>query len=315
MKFPYQSLFALILGFVLLPSGNAQVVSVDPIFPTVEDTVTITFDASEGNGELLGVSPVYGHMGLITSASTSPTDWKYVQGNWGTADPNTLMNGIGNEKHEIRVHIRSFYGVPQGETVNDLSFVFRNADGSKVGRSADGSDIYYPVYQAGELAIAFLNPADQTILQQNDALPIEVASSDSASLTLLLNGTQVAQGNGKSLAYNYTAGAPGNYTFRLVADNGTSVKEDSVRLTVRGPINVQNPPVGIEEGINYLSDTSAVLALYAPNKSFVYAIGDFSEWLPKAEYFMNQSTDGNLWWVQLNGLNPGEEYAYQYQVD
>ncbi|MEL6654110.1 MAG: hypothetical protein AAFQ87_25220, partial [Bacteroidota bacterium] len=60
MKFPYQSLFALILGFVLLPSGNAQVVSVDPIFPTVEDTVTITFDASEGNGELLGVSPVYG---------------------------------------------------------------------------------------------------------------------------------------------------------------------------------------------------------------------------------------------------------------
>ncbi|MFK7924471.1 MAG: alpha-amylase family glycosyl hydrolase [Bacteroidia bacterium] len=311
----FKSLFAFGLGIFLSQSLFSQVVSVDPIFPTVEDTVTITFAADEGNGELVGVSPVFGHMGLITSTSTSPSDWKYVQGNWGTADPNTLMTDIGNEEHEIRVHIRSFYGVPQGETVNELSFVFRNADGSKVGRSADGSDIYYPVYQAGALNVAFLTPNEYSILEQNDQLPVEIASSDSAGLTLLLNGTQIAQGNGKSLSYNLTAGAPGNYSLKLIADNGTTTKEDSIGFTVRGPINVQDPAVGIEAGINYLSDTSVVLALYAPGKSFVYAVGDFSNWLTSADYFMNQSVDGNLWWVQINGLTPAEEYAYQYHVD
>ncbi|MEM6348267.1 MAG: hypothetical protein AAF927_30585, partial [Bacteroidota bacterium] len=262
MRTPFKSLFVLSWGLFLSLSAYSQVVSVDPIFPTVEDTVTITFDATEGNGELVGVTPVYGHMGLITSTSTSPSDWKYVQGNWGTADPNTLMTDIGGDKHEIRVHIRSFYGVPQGETVNELSFVFRNAAGSMVGRASDGSDIYYPVYQAGALNVAFLTPTDHSILEPNDPLDVQVASSDSANLTLLLNGTQVAQNNGKSLSYNLMAGAPGNYTLKLIADNGSTVKEDSIGFTVRGPVNVQDPVAGIEPGINYLSDTSVVLALY-----------------------------------------------------
>lgn len=55
-----------------------------PRFPKVTDNVTITFNATEGNGALTGISPVYAHAGVITSASTSPTDWKYVQGVWGT---------------------------------------------------------------------------------------------------------------------------------------------------------------------------------------------------------------------------------------
>ena len=36
---------------------NAQVVEVQPVFPKVHDDVTITFNAAEGNGALLGVSP------------------------------------------------------------------------------------------------------------------------------------------------------------------------------------------------------------------------------------------------------------------
>ncbi|MEM6347616.1 MAG: alpha-amylase family glycosyl hydrolase, partial [Bacteroidota bacterium] len=99
------------------------------------------------------------------------------------------------------------------------------------------------------------------------------------------------------------------------ADNGSTVKEDSIGFTVRGPVNVQDPVAGIEPGINYLSDTSVVLALYAPGKNFVYAVGDFSDWLTNADYYMNQSSDGNLWWIQINDLTPGEEYAYQYHVD
>ena len=60
---------------------KAQVVEVKPVFPKVHDDVTITFNAAEGNGALLGVVPVYAHTGLITSTSNNPNDWKHVQGN------------------------------------------------------------------------------------------------------------------------------------------------------------------------------------------------------------------------------------------
>ena len=69
------------LGICITLSG--QVVEVQPVFPKVNDDVTITFNAAEGNGALFGVTPVYAHTGLITSESQAPGDWKHVQGNWG----------------------------------------------------------------------------------------------------------------------------------------------------------------------------------------------------------------------------------------
>ena len=75
-------LFVLIVQFL-----EAQILSITPAFPSQNDTVTIIYDASEGNGALVGYTPVYAHAGLITNQSTSPTDWKHVQGNWGNGRP------------------------------------------------------------------------------------------------------------------------------------------------------------------------------------------------------------------------------------
>ena len=103
----------ILLGGVLMTSflsASGQILNIDPAFPTQNDTVTIVYDASQGNGALVGVVPVYAHAGLITNASTSPSDWQNVQGNWGTADPNTLMTPLGNNLHEISYHIPTYYG-------------------------------------------------------------------------------------------------------------------------------------------------------------------------------------------------------------
>ena len=128
-----------------LHAASAQVVEVNPVFPKVSDDVTITFNAAEGNGALAGISPVYAHAGLITSESQNGNDWKYVQGVWGTPDPKVLMQSIGDDKHTISYNIKDFYGVGDGEMVESLAFVFRNANGTIVGRATDGSDIFYPV--------------------------------------------------------------------------------------------------------------------------------------------------------------------------
>lgn len=102
-----------LLGLVLSTASRAQILTVTPAFPTQNDTVTVLYNAAEGNGALVGVSPVYAHAGLITSASTSPTNWQFVQGSWGQPTAKVLMTNLGNNRHEIRYHIPSFYGFPQ----------------------------------------------------------------------------------------------------------------------------------------------------------------------------------------------------------
>ncbi|MDX2247260.1 MAG: alpha-amylase family glycosyl hydrolase [Bacteroidia bacterium] len=305
--------FSLLVLFSMNLQG--QILSIDPVFPTVEDTVTIVYDATQGNGALTGVSPVYAHAGVITNLSTTPTDWKYVQGTWGTPDPKVLMQNLGNNKHQIKYHIRSYYGVPLNETVEELAFVFRNADGSKVGRDTDGSDIYYPVYSGGVLDIAILTPAAAVFAAINDVIAVKAAASDSSALTLYENGALIFQTSGKSLVYSYSPASSGNKWIKFQANNGTTIKADSFLVVVSGPQNIASLPVGVQPGINEINDSTVILALYAPNKNSVYAVGDFSNWLPGAEYQMNLSPDSTTYWIQIDGLTPGQEYAYQYLVN
>ena len=93
--------FTVFLGSLLIATGVQAQVTVDPAFPTADDNVVITFDASGGNGALVGVSPIYAHTGVITSNSTTGNDWKYVQGNWGIDDASVLMNSQGGDIHTI----------------------------------------------------------------------------------------------------------------------------------------------------------------------------------------------------------------------
>ncbi|GAB4406869.1 MAG: hypothetical protein OHK0039_08900 [Bacteroidia bacterium] len=305
-------LLALALGSLAAP---AQILDIDPVFPTTNDTVTIIYDATQGNGELVGVTPVYAHTGVITNQSTSPSDWRYVQGNWGTADPKVLMEDLGNNKHRIRYHIRSYYNLPVGEQVKELAFVFRNQAGTLVGRDPNGSDIYYPVYDGSGLVAAFLTPTANLVTTANTQQIFRAASSQTSTLTLFVNNNPVQTRSGKELRDTLTLATPGEYVIRFQADNGSEVVEDTIVWVVRGPVSIQNPPTGIEPGITYLSDTSALLALYAPRKDFVYVIGDFNDWTPRDEGYMRLSADSTLWWLQVNGLTPGEEYAFQYLVD
>ena len=96
----------LVFAFFLLPIiGKSQILNLSPSFPTQEDQVSIIYDATQGNGALIGQTEVYCHTGLITQASTSPTSWQFVQGNWGTADASVLMNNLGNNLFEITIVI------------------------------------------------------------------------------------------------------------------------------------------------------------------------------------------------------------------
>src|SRR5687767_5741265 len=255
-NFHMRFFFFLTFGLLLLAPAIVynQVVEVIPVFLRLHDDVTITFDASEGNGALIGVSPVYVHTGLITSESTSGSDWKHVQGNWGTADPKVLMTSIGNNLHTISFNIYDFYNVNPGEIVYSLAFVFRNANGSIVGRATDGADIFYPVYpDNGDFLSVLLSPQTTSLaLLLNDVIEIKGATSQNADLYLIDNDDTIATTFGNLLEFSLTATVPGNHDVRFVAVRNPDTLVQSFFYTVISGVTVEDPPAGREDGLTII---------------------------------------------------------------
>jgi alpha-glucosidase (family GH31 glycosyl hydrolase) len=138
--------YLVFLSWILVISSHGQagqVVEMVPGDATPDSTVTVYFDATQGDQGLIDYEgQVYAHTGVITLESNNDKDWKHVVADWGTDDDKVLMQREGENLYSLTFHIRSFYQIRQEETVLKLAFVFRNADGSKAGRASDGSDIY-----------------------------------------------------------------------------------------------------------------------------------------------------------------------------
>jgi len=154
---------------LLALSSEAQI-TVTPENPTASDNVTITYDASQGNAELTGVSPVYIHTGVLTTDSQNPSDWFFVKNNWPVNTPDVEMQDMGNNIHQISFQIDDYYNLPNDVTVTDLAMVFRNADGSLVGRSSDNGDIFYPIYpdNLNDNYVSHSMSNNQLIIQSTD---------------------------------------------------------------------------------------------------------------------------------------------------
>jgi 1,4-alpha-glucan branching enzyme len=304
-------------------SANAQIVQVTPPFPTSEDSVTVIFDATQGTGGLRGISPVYAHTGVVTNLSND--QWRYVVAPWGTDTPKIRMTPLGNDRHSLSFQIRSYYGVPTGEEVRRLAFVFRNANGSAEGKGTGGTDIFYTVYPSGMLFAKFLAPAaGSTFYAVGDTVRIRAASSLASSLavnagTASATGSQIGSAtNSKEIAVNYVvpaAAAGTSVMLRLVATQGGQTLRDSVSIFVRGTTPVAELPAGVQDGINYVNDSTAVLVLFAPGKQFGHLLGDFNDWQITSAGTMNRTPDGSRLWVRLTGLVPRREYGFQYLIE
>jgi hypothetical protein len=190
-----------------------------------------------------------------------------------------------------------------------------------VGRAADGGDIFVDVAQAG-LSVRITSPVPNAngnplFVNLNTQVSVTGTASAASDLAFTLNGTQVAQqANATTLTAAVTIAQTGRNVVRFTAGTGAGQVADSLVFVVRPAVTVAALPAGAKDGITYLAGgTSAILNLTAPNKQFVYVLGEFNKWQAETSSYMNQTPDGTRWWVQINGLTPGREYAYQYLVD
>ena len=302
---------------------HAQVITTTPLFPIDTDSVTVIFDAAQGSQGLMNLNPpvVYAHTGVITNLSTSGSDWKYVVAGWSENLPKALMTSMGNNKYKLTLKpsIRSYYGVPASEQILKMAFVFRNSDGSKTGKNANGSDIFSDVYPA-KTSVNIVLPAGKALyLKQNDPIRIAAISPLADSLKLFVNGTLVKSVAGQNIADTLYADNFGqNWVkqwIRILAKNDTASAADSFSYTVIPPAVVADLPPGVEDGINYIDSTTVVLSLYAPYKNNVFVIGDFNNWQIDSNYYTKITPAGNRYWLQINNLIPRQEYIFQYLVD
>lgn len=298
--------------------GMLAQVSCEPVFPNVGDNVTITYDATQGNGALAGVSPVWGHFGVITNLSQSPSDWKHVATQWPVNNAAAQMTSAGPNLWTKTFNISSFFNIPPNETVLKLAFVFRNAAGDVVGRAADGSDMYYDVYPDNTPLQTLIQQPTSTLFMASlgQQIAVKAAASVPANLKLLDNGAQIASANNAELLqHTINVSNTGVHKIEFIATAANATDTSSFTYFVPGNVVSENPPPGTQWGINYLDNGEVRLALYAPEKQVVYVIGDFNNWTPASTHQMKRSVDGTLWWLDLAGLPPGQPVRFQYLVD
>jgi len=312
-------LLAHIFSFVFTHS-NGQIVTMSPTFATSNDNnVVLTYDASKGTAGLLGESTIYAHTGVITDKSTSSSDWKYVIAGWTTNLPKALLTRIGTtNQYALNIgNIRNFYAVPAGEKILKLAMVFRNASSAKEGKGVGGTDIFVDVNQ-GTFQVKILTPTKATYFLSSDNVSISAFSSTKCNLTLYANGNQLnSLSNDSTISYSGLMSNIGTGKVQLVlkGTSGSFSAYDTTYIVNRPGGNVSNPPSGIVDGINYINDNTVTLMLYAPNKNFVFVYGDFNNWELDPTYMMNRTPDGSRYWITLNGLQKGVEYAFQYVID
>lgn len=311
--------------------SKSQLLSWSPQFPSETTSVTITVDATKGNKGLQNYTgTVYMHFGVITNLSTSPTNWKYVPTTWASTTA-PVATSVAPNKWAITINNpRAYFGVPAGETILKIVLLFRDASGNLVQRNADGSDMYIPIYASTFKGVQFTQPFitptytfNREEIKAGIGVPVQVAANASGSdgiLNLYFNGTKISGpvASGTSITGSAVASAKGNQEFVAEYITAGASYYDTVNYYITPDNTIAALPAGVKEGINYGADCStATLVLFAPGKNNVVVVGDFpgSNWTPNLAFQMNKTPDGNYYWLTVNGLVSGTEYAFNYRVD
>ena len=314
----------LLVFLMIAASAVTQVVTSDPGVPLANKAVTIYFNAAEGSGGLAGYTgDVYAHTGVRTNKSSGPTDWKFVKTDWGENTEDTRLIRISDDyyKLEITPDILSYYGVTEGDTVTHLAFVFRSGTqkpggGFYEGKGEGNTDIFLEVFEEG-LNLTIVRPdRPSMIVNLNDTIDIFASASKADSVSLYLNGEFILKTvNADTLSHDLLAEDYGSNKVLLRAAGETEAVEDSFSYYVGRPVVIEDLPGNYIDGINYTSDTSLILVLYAPGKENAYLLWDHTAWTAADGGAMKLTSDLKRFWIELEGLEKGREYPFQYLVD
>ena len=332
MKALYTAIVAALL--LLVSPAAAQIVTTSPS-PLQEDSknVVLTYNASspQGNDGLRGLPSsqiVYAHIGVITTKSASNSDWRYVLTPWPESDGSNAQYA-NTDKNKLRFlttnlyqlsigDIRSYFGITDAtEHVKKIALVFRNADGSRTGKTKDGGDIFVDVLNDGfELQ---LTADHDRLISEPTTVNFTLTATKAADLTLRVNGTQFASKSGTTTltaSYNFTKA--GNYTITGSSTYGGKPYEAVYEISYPAPSPAVDYPGGVPVmGCVKDKDGTVTFCFAAPGKKSVQLVGAWNNYTIDSRYLMNyQDYKGyRYFWTTVSGLADDVYYPYYYIVD
>ncbi len=309
MKKLYQTVLFLILPAMAWAS-EAIKPTITPALFQPDTEITITYDVT--GTTLANLTDAYAWFWIpgkninakynVSPASTNTASTNHVKFTKSVAGGKTLFT-------LVVIPSELFDGDISSET--QLGILLKGNDWSN-GQTAD----YVASFWNGDFIIQLLSPVQQPLFVDNDENILVQAVTPVASVyKLYVNDILVDTQSGiTSYSYNHTVTETSGYgTIKLVASAGSAEDDVSFLYIISSPAPVAQRPAGVIPGINYQDDdTKVILCLLAPNKSSVYAFGDFSGWKVLPENQMNK--DGEFFWIELTDLVAGQEYGYQYLV-
>lgn len=313
-----KKLFSIV--FILLFFSKALVgqVSTQELFPNGDNEITIIVDLKKAKDSraagLLGkTSDVYLWSGAGSTESGTAFQYQPAgQTNFSAPFEKGKMTSLGSDVWSIKITPRSYFSVPTGVPIVKLGLLLKSGDGK-----SQTEDFILNLY-SGALGIKWLSPSEKFSLSEaNKTIKIRANFSAKSKAELKVGSTLIwSQTDADSVNVSYTLNSEQgkSYQFVLSLEAGTAKYKDSVQILTKPLVAIKDRPAGIKDGITYVGDR-VYLSFYAPQKSFVYVIGEFSDWKVNPAYLMNRTPDENRYWIDLGSFPSGQEIAYQYYID
>jgi 1,4-alpha-glucan branching enzyme len=309
----------LLIALVILSStfASAQIVSTSPAFPVANQPVTITVDVTGTSLDKFAWdntnNPVY-IWTWIKKAGASDTDAPTNVNPATAAQSAAKCTRISTnpDKYQITFTPTVFFNKAATD-IPSIGLKLKTKDWAENKQTdVDKFIDLTPGFNA-----SFGQPTKSSFLKNtSDQFDIVVNASENSSLTLKINGNTVSSLAGvTTLTYHHTVTETSGTT-QVVCEAiaGAQSKTISFSYTIRSATVSEARPAGITDGINYSADaTTATLSLWAPGKTSVYVIGDFTNWDLNGSYQLKK--DGEHFWIEIGSLTSGQEYAFQYLVD
>ena len=284
----------------------------------VNQPVTITVDINSSDTNCNSISnpdSVYMHAGIGDDSSP----WGYsVIGNWGQDDGVGQMSDNGNGTWSITIVPEEYFSLTAGQAVSatKMGLVFRNEDGTQELKDQGCSDFFINV---GSFQVEMINPDSSGVIlvDYNESTQILAQNTNgNADYELYANGELIDSQSNINFynGYQFDNLTENQYCELHVTQNGSTVERKFTILV--NNTSIESIPESLEDGINYNDNdnTKAILVLSAPYKDFIYVAGDFNFWSPTSEHAMKKDSNSERFWLEIEGLEPGEIYTYQYWV-
>lgn len=306
------SLLLFVVGYM-----TAQVTTV-PVFVDkgYDGQIVVNFNPNEGNRGMASATQCYAHTGLITADSKNDGDWKNTVSKWRGGEAKFKMTKVGEVWQLVIPNIYTFYNCATTTDIRKLAFVFNDGpNGSLEGKTANNTDIMVELVEAGTL-LSTIHPTGNKIIGLGEQLSLTGYSTIEADLSFSINGEVVKSGHGTQLDLLRAFSTTGLYEVVFTAVAGGKTATSQIRLTVVRSSNEAKRPADLQTGITYIDSATVALCLYAGSKTEpaqnVFVVGDFNDWTVSPDYQMYR--DGFYFWITIDGLEPGKEYAFQYKV-